>query len=507
MTFIFRLFCYVVSLMFCLGFNQNILANNLSISNLSFVENQFVRCQISWENSWLAASSQTPNNHDAVWLFVKAKGTDGIWRHIDLAQNHTTDGSLQILNVNDHKGVFVRRNSEGEGLSQGFINIQIADNQITAGNYQIKIIGIEMAYVPQGAFWVGDTMSNNTLRSGHKNTPFQISSENAISIGNTAQSLYGNTDNQPQGTAIAATFPKGFAGFYAMKYEITQEQYADFLNCLKSTQQAARTAVSPSLSAGTNALGTGNTARNGIVIATPATSTQAAVYACNANGNNIYNEPADGQNRACNWLSWGDMAAYLDWAALRPMTELEFEKAARGTAYPIPRGMAWGTNLVTDANTTVQDGTAAEAVTETVTGDYGLANHALAFGQTYLWGVLRVGFGATATSSRLSAGASAYGLMELSGNVWETCVSVSQTEGLLFDGTHGNGTLSEAGEANANTWPSASGAISRGGGWNSLIYNNLTYQFRDLAISDRFYANTAPSARRNTSGGRGVRTF
>ncbi|WP_177199959.1 SUMF1/EgtB/PvdO family nonheme iron enzyme [Flexibacter flexilis] len=466
-----------------------------------------VQCQISWENSWLSAVGQTPDNHDAVWVFVKVKGTDGIWRHLDLAQNHLVTGNLQIQNVSDHKGIFVRRNAAGEGLSQGSISLQIADNQLTAGNYQLKIFGIEMAYVPQSAFWVGDTLSNNTLRSGAKNTPFQISSENAISIGSTAQSLYGNTDNQPQGEAIAATFPKGFAGFYAMKYEITQEQYADFLNSLTSMQQTARTAVSPSLSAGTNALGSGNMARNGLIIATPATSTQAAIYACNANNNTVYNEADDGQNRACNWLNWNDLAAYLDWAALRPMTELEFEKAARGTTYPAPRDMAWGTNLVTDANTTAQDGTAAESVTETVTGDYGLSNHALAFGQTYLWGVLRVGFGATAASNRLSAGASQYGLMELSGNVWETCVSVSKTEGLLFEGTHGDGALSEAGEANANTWPTPNGAINRGGGWNSLVYNTLTYQFRDLAVSDRFYANTAPSARRNTSGGRGVRTF
>ena len=30
------------------------------------------------------------------------------------------------------------------------------------------------------------------------------------------------------------------------------------------------------------------------------------------------------------YISWPDLLAYADWAALRPITELEYEKAARG---------------------------------------------------------------------------------------------------------------------------------------------------------------------------------
>ena len=47
---------------------------------------------------------------------------------------------------------------------------------------------------------------------------------------------------------------------------------------------------------------------------------------------------------ACNWLSWADVAAYLDWSGLRPMTELEFEKACRGPNAPVAGEYAWGSN-------------------------------------------------------------------------------------------------------------------------------------------------------------------
>jgi hypothetical protein len=35
------------------------------------------------------------------------------------------------------------------------------------------------------------------------------------------------------------------------------------------------------------------------------------------------------------WLSWADSAAYMAWAGLRPMTELEYEKAMRGSRVPV----------------------------------------------------------------------------------------------------------------------------------------------------------------------------
>ena len=43
----------------------------------------------------------------------------------------------------------------------------------------------------------------------------------------------------------------------------------------------------------------------------------------------IFNSPNDGLYIPLH-ISWSDMSAYLDWSGLRPMTELEYEKACRG---------------------------------------------------------------------------------------------------------------------------------------------------------------------------------
>ena len=50
------------------------------------------------------------------------------------------------------------------------------------------------------------------------------------------------------------------------------------------------------------------------------------------------------KDRPCNYLSWDDAMAYADWAALRPMTELEFTKACRGDKEPAFHERPWGNN-------------------------------------------------------------------------------------------------------------------------------------------------------------------
>jgi formylglycine-generating enzyme required for sulfatase activity len=168
---------------------------------------------------------------------------------------------------------------------------------------------------------------------------------------------------------------------------------------------------------------------------------------------------------ACNYLSWMDGAAYSDWSGLRPMTELEFEKACRGTATPVANEYAWGNTTATAATGISNGGLANE--TPSNSG----AN--AVYGNSGTGGPLRVGTFANGSSTRAQSGASYYGIMELSGNLWERPVTVGNATGRAFTGVHGDGALS-------TQWPrqrnglagpysdevtGATGSGFRGGGW------------------------------------------
>ena len=205
-------------------------------------------------------------------------------------------------------------------------------------------------------------------------------------------------------------------------------------------------------------------------------------------------EATDGENLACNFISWKMLLYYLDWTALRPMTELEFEKSCRGNSNSVSKEYAFGSNLVTDANLTQFDSSSKEMSITIPLPGAGIASH----GYSGRQGPLRVGFAANDTTQRLSSGASYWGVMELSGNLWEQTVGVNKANGLLFTGTHGDG--------NINALPSDwldNASIVRGGAWNSGIGPS----YRDLAVSDRYYYTCSAETARSTTGGRGVRAL
>ena len=178
---------------------------------------------------------------------------------------------------------------------------------------QVKVFAVEMVYVPQGSFYVGSGANpgesgsfTNGSRTSGATIPYQIASEAALGIDNAAGKLWGTSSSQGNtiGNAtsygeatLAAAYPKGFAAFYCMKYEISQGQYRDFLNGLTYAQQVSRTAVAPTSAAGTGALSSTNANRNGLDIQTPGNSTTLvpAVYGCNLDADGSYNETVDGE--------------------------------------------------------------------------------------------------------------------------------------------------------------------------------------------------------------------
>jgi len=327
---------------------------------------------------------------------------------------------------------------------------------------EIKVFAIEMVYVPQGAFYVGSggtelgSLTNGSWTGG-ATIPLLISSENELTIAQTAGNLWG-TSTSPDNTiggagTLAAAFPKGYDAFYCMKYEMSQQQYVDFLNTITSTQASNR------YSSGSTGFRYGISVSGGVY----STSNPYVAY---------------------NWLSWMDGAAYTDWAGLRPMTELEFEKACRGTATPVAGEYAWGNTTATKADN-ITNGGANNETTNTPNAN-----------AVYLFpsGPLRTGVFATGSTTRVQAGATFYGIMEMTGNLWERPVTVGNADGRLFTGVHGDGVLSADGHANETAWPGlssaevtdATGSGLRGGSFTDDYMNISNRHLGSLYWSDRF---------------------
>lgn len=490
----------LVALLF--GWCRQGIASGVQVSNLQLQDAQTLTLDLSWEHSWNLNDSLPDANHDAVWLFIKLKKDAGLWQHRMLdansAAHQSTGGAVMVQPSADGLGVFVMPQAISAGNQTTTLTLAL-DQPLWDGQFLVRAFAIEMVWVPEGPFQLGDAVSVNAFRDGAQAAPYTVSSELAIEVGTGAGLLSNAQDEHAPASTIPAPYPKGFSGMYAMKYEISQEQYVAFLNTLTVDQQTERTAVPPSGSVGTHAMiAAGGNNRNGIVIETMATAGAAATYVCDGSGAAPFNSTDDGQHRACNYLNWADVLAYLDWSGLRPMTELEFEKICRGSAAVMPGEFAWGTDSIIDANTPVNDGESSEAVAEMGTATAGIGNH----GFDGLAGPLRCGFAGTTSTNRLTIGASAYGALEMSGNLWELCVPVTTTDALAFDGSTGDGSLDANGDADVPSWLGATGG-HRGGAWNSGIGN--VGDWRDLAVSDRWYAGLQPNTRRNTTGGRGVR--
>lgn len=472
-------------------------ANNLTIHQVTVLGAQAVSVQLSWQTAWNLQGQQAPFNHDAAWLFLKAfDGQQWVHVPIDTATGaHSINPQARFRPGKDGMGgIIACLATPPTGVLQVNLQLQLAQ-PMPAHWQQIKAMAIEMVHVPAGPFWLGDSLSNSTLMADGGG-PRLIDQPGPRQI-----SIKGQNP-----VTLPADYPSGLQGFYAMKYEISQRQYAAFLSMLTSRQQQTLTDCGPAAAMGTPAFNMGPNFRNGIRVQASGSSLQPAVFGIDADNDGIFNEPNDGGHRACNFLNWQGLAAYLDWAGLRPMTELEFEKAARGPGRPLPKDFAWGAEWPVNANTPLQDGTDEERPTEQPGPGEALANYAGVAGSAYLFGPFRVGFAANSQYTRASIGASYYGLREMSGNLWEQAVSV-QKGGGQYTGRHGDGVLNPAGTANVPQWPDGtdSSAIARGGAWHSLLLNTPGYQFNDLAVSDRFYAGWPLHLRRNTTGGRGVR--
>jgi formylglycine-generating enzyme required for sulfatase activity len=439
-----------------------------------------------------------------------------IWEHATLSSDPTQHslGSFTIGGANttgaftgvpDGTGVFVHLGQDGSGnIAAG--NVQLrwrygANGLVDSNVVDLKVFAVEMVYVPQGSFYVGSggeeagSLTNGVWTSG-KTSPFRINSENPIQVGSTNGKLWAtffpsqiiNQNFVGDTSDIPISFPKGYDSFYCMKYEMSQSQYVDLLNTLTFEQQIERIRIPPNSTPKTGY----NLNRNSIQVKkTGVFRLSPAEFACNENlADSIFNSPLDGLHVPIH-MNWNDMCAYLDWSGLRPMTELEYEKACRANQPPIANEFAWGTsfirhvsnNLNSMAYTIANRGQVTESIASGFSDSLDIGNayygHRASYPPDY-WGPLRQGIFASNILNqgndrerRIKSGATYYGIMEMTGNLNEQTINLEYRN---FKNQHGDGMLTFSGNANVSSWPGNSNGeivlnsnkeiIFKGGGWD-----------------------------------------
>ncbi|MCX5677091.1 MAG: DUF4838 domain-containing protein [Planctomycetota bacterium] len=510
-----------------------------------------VRFDLSWGHTWRAkwtepaARNVTGNdlpleNWSAAWVFVKyRKAGDEMqgYSHATLstttADHGVPDGAggvamTRTVGLTNGKGVgvFIYRAGAGHGLLD-LKNVNLrwlhgADGVADPGTADLKVFAIEMVYVPQGAFKVGsggtETGSfTDGFRTDGAAIPFLVDAEwsgpvaegTAVRrIGKAPGRLWGTSQEGtstigPEGV-LSDAFPTGYEAFYCMRYEVTRGQFADFLNTI------SRDAYDSTSSGDREHAGGHYTA--------------AGRYSLSGVWPNF--KPAK-PYQACNLLSWWDGARFAAWAGLRPMTELEYENACRGPRKPVANEFAWGTAGIANAEYTVaNDGKADERIAGISSTSAGNANYDFTMPESHggagRGGVslvpgspMRAGIFAMPDSGRVMAGASYWGIMELSGNVREQMVTVCDVRGRAFQGSHGAGTPEAPGDWPETKYPEqkrkepgdnyAIGSGLRGGFFGDTPFG--------LRLSDRGHAAYRPRpgafsvrSRPDQNGFRGVRT-
>lgn len=416
------------------------LSTEVTISNVRMVNRTelglqpYVLFDLSWKNTW-----HNNKNHDAVWIFGKFNNNP--WEHpiiddqghsivknrIDNCPNPTIEVSKDSIGM----WIYLDREYRGNVDIKVKMMLDTSSQKIDwRKSKDFKIFGIEMVYIPGGSFTLGDASPQSEKfgtfyqsdAQGKWQGNYTINSEVEIKVGPKKGNLYYWSEevlyNGDQQGPIPAEFPKGTQPFYVMKYELTQGQYADFLTQLPENWSSIRNPIG----------GKNYYEKKGTIF-----------Y---KDGKYYAKDP----NRPMNYVSFTDGLAFTDWAGLRPITELEYEKACRGPEQPKSGEFVWGTSdysqleryVNRDGQTVLQNGVSEDQLND--------KNRAI-FGASYYW------------------------IMDLSGSVWEKVITVGNPKGRAFRGTHGDGIL-DYGNATNIDWPTSDndkgGFGYRGGGYYDI---------------------------------------
>ena len=474
-------------------------SNNLRIANVSFAninplaQTVNIKFTISWENSW-----RDSINWDAAWVFARYKHpVTGFWSPIKFNPGSGVNGTgtnATVQVASDSMGSFIYRNQISNGVFADS-NITMTwkygkDGLSSLSNIEIRLMAMEMVYIPEGPFQLAfneDIISKYATylknASNRDSTTFPIGGFQRVrmlgsnytipTIDTSTISLefitwgesYGNDNDKYSGFSVPndtikikgslgidsnkdgiidnLNYPTGFSSFYIMKYELSEQQYADFLNTIASTQ-----------SSGIGVAGKNITLNNG-----------------------VYNSSTP--NRACNSATSNRILAYGDWAGMRPMTFMEFEKSLRGPISEFLDIDYFNRKLYNISSSYFTSENGMENIYPQAPSNFGdsifLTEYNGYFNSGSSYNFLRPGVKGTNTSTRKISNASYYGVFDLTSNVVDPYIS---PKNLQFTKINGDGLINSNGLTNISFWNNL------GAYWPVTTRNENTQSNNELIYSE-----------------------
>jgi len=300
-------------------------------------------------------------NHDAAWILFKVRRDDETeWQHVRLAADRVlnptgygqaggTHADFLVPDAGDNAagggGLLMRRADHGMGRASATDVTVLWDLTGSKGigpdtEVVLKGFAIRMVYVAEGPFYLGTggdesyafyqypperKQTAETERIVNANSvmvvreerdpardfpPYHVTNSAAIPTGKQPGRLWARGAEPEEGGEIPATYPNGYKAFYMMLTPLQPGEYGYFLNTI-SPEDADRHYEPDGFPMH------GGVARTGVA------------------PNFTYRGFRGRKSASLWWMCWADAAAFADWAGLRPMTELEHEKALRGPRYPV----------------------------------------------------------------------------------------------------------------------------------------------------------------------------
>lgn len=252
----------------------------------------------------------------AAWVFARFRDSDGNWRDVRWAESgHAVrpqnggGAGIEVIPGTGGPfvpGVFLVVSDLGEARNGAEWELELLWDYSTSQiempeeGLEIRVHSVDMVRVPAGTFPVGATRGEApSVLFGPDGGPYVIASEGSLAVGPEGLQYDASDYGGDQAGPIPADFPTGFGSFFIMRNEVSDAEYALFLSYLSGRARASRDV---SLSPGYRQAG--GTIR--------------------VEGSRIVGDSL----RAASHLTWADGTAWAAWAGLRPMSELEFEKAA-----------------------------------------------------------------------------------------------------------------------------------------------------------------------------------